>query len=336
MLTYVFTLDDLARTRFAISPMFELVGGLRILRAPERAAIHLPWIRTALPAAYALGLEPWLSLMPPRGYVPDFITPPPSTPLTTIEEELELVRSTPIRRIRAELEIVARRSGSSPAIEAMQAHPRREVRRLCELFEAFWREAVQPDWPRIHAVLEADLRYRSRRLTEGGPVRLFEDLHPEVSWAADRLEIRMPWTDTIELAGRGLLLLPAALESRYPVAVADPPWQPTLIYPARGIAGLWQPPAAQPPVALGRLLGRSRARLLLALAEPASTTALASRLGHSPSGVSEHLSALRDAGLLTSHRDRHQVIYERTPVGIALATAAAPAPANDPDPPPRA
>jgi DNA-binding transcriptional ArsR family regulator len=312
MLTYVFTLDDLARTRFAISPMFELVGGLRILRAPERAAIHLPWIRTALPSAYELGLEPWLSLMPPRGYVPDFITPPPSTPLTTIEEELELVRATPIRRVRAELEIVARRSGSSPAIEAMQAHPRREVRRLCELFEAFWREAVEPDWSRIHAVLEADLRYRSRRLTEGGPLRLFEDLHPEVSWVTDRLEIRMPWTDTIELAGRGLLLLPAALESRYPVAVADPPWQPTLIYPARGLALLWEPGATCGPAALAALIGGTRADLLTALSAPRSTTELSRLLALSPGGVSQQLAVLRRSGLVEGDRHGRSVLYLRT------------------------
>jgi DNA-binding transcriptional ArsR family regulator len=318
MLTYVFTLDDLARTRFAISPMFELVGGLRILRAPERAAIHLPWIRTALPVAYELGLEPWLSLMPPRGYVPDFITPPPSTPLTTIEEELELVRATPIRRIRAELEIVARRSGSSPAIEAMQAHPRREVRRLCELFEAFWREAVEPDWSRIHAVLEADLRYRSRRLTEGGPVRLFEDLHPEVSWVADRLEIRMPWTDTIELAGRGLLLLPAALESRYPVAVADPPWQPTLIYPARGLALLWEPGATSGPAALAALIGGTRADLLTALSAPRSTTELSRLLALSPGGVSQQLAVLRRSGLVEGDRHGRSVLYLRTPAADRL------------------
>jgi DNA-binding transcriptional ArsR family regulator len=51
-------------------------------------------------------------------------------------------------------------------------------------------------------------------------------------------------------------------------------------------------------------LGRTRAKLLVALAEPASTTTLARRLGQSPSGVSEHLSALHDAGLLTCYRIR--------------------------------
>src|SRR5215213_854516 len=121
MVTYVFTLEDLARTRFALSPMFELTNGLRALRDPGRAAIHVPWIRRALPVAYELGMEPILILKPSVGYMPDFLAPPPSTPLATFEEELELVRSTPAARIRAEVEIVGRLSGRTELIERMLA-----------------------------------------------------------------------------------------------------------------------------------------------------------------------------------------------------------------------
>jgi DNA-binding transcriptional ArsR family regulator len=322
MLTYVFTVDDLARTRFAISPMFELVGGLRNLRAPGRAAIHVPWIRTALPIAHELGLEPWLPLMPPYGYVPDFISPPPTTPLATFEEEIELVRSTPVTQIRLELEIVARRSGSSPAIERMREHPRREVRRLCELFAAFWQQAIEPHWPRIHSLLEADLRHRSRRLTEGGPVRLFDDLHPNVGWHGDRLEIEMPWTDTVELGGQGLLMLPSALEGSRPVAVADPPWQPTLIYPSRGLALLWEPGTSAGPEALAGLVGGTRADLLAALSAPRSTTELARSLGLTPGGVSQHLGVLRRNGLVEGERHGRSVLYLRTPAADRLVEAA--------------
>jgi DNA-binding transcriptional ArsR family regulator len=321
MVTFVFTIDDLARTRFAISPMFELISGLRILRDPGTYAIHLPWIRTALPIAYELGLEPWLSLLPSRGYIPDFISPPPTTPLATFAEELELVRSTPVRQIRIELEIVARRSGSSPAIEAMRAHPRREVNRLCEALDVFWRAAVEPHWARIHSLLEADLRHRSRRLTEGGPVRLFEDLHPTVSWAGDRLEVDMVWTETVELGGRGLLLLPAAMQASYPMAIADPPWQPTLIYPARGLALLWEPGSLAGPEALAGLVGRTRADLLAALSAPRSTTELARSLGLSPGGVSQHLAVLRRSGLVEGDRHGRSVLYLRTPAADRLVEA---------------
>lgn len=97
----------------------------------------------------------------------------------------------------------------------------------------------------------------------------------------------------------------------------DPPWQPTVIYPARGIGGLWTEP--EPGPALARLLGANRAAVLAALDAPSTTTALAHRLGLAPSSVSGQLSVLRDAGLLTSRRHGHQVLYERTPLGIALA-----------------
>jgi DNA-binding transcriptional ArsR family regulator len=70
---------------------------------------------------------------------------------------------------------------------------------------------------------------------------------------------------------------------------------------------------------LVRLLGRNRAEVLTALDEPATTTALAHRLGLAPSSVSAHLAVLRDAGLLTARRYGHQVLYERTPLGMALA-----------------
>ena len=117
--------------------------------------------------------------------------------------------------------------------------------------------------------------------------------------------------------------MPSAFNWPSVSVMLDPPWQPTLIYPARGVAALWHSPAAAPPVTLARLIGRTRAKLLLALAEPASTTALARRYGLSPGTVSEHLGALRDAGLVSASRARHQVLYERTPLGIALAGAQA-------------
>lgn len=52
--------------------------------------------------------------------------------------------------------------------------------------------------------------------------------------------------------------------------------------------------------------------------KPCGTTALAHRLRLAPSSVSAHLATLREAGLLLSRRYGHQVLYERTPLGIAL------------------
>jgi DNA-binding transcriptional ArsR family regulator len=97
------------------------------------------------------------------------------------------------------------------------------------------------------------------------------------------------------------------------------PWLPGVIYPARGIATLWeQAPAA--PGGLARLIGGSRATMLADLAAPRSTTELAIRLSLSPGTTSHHLAALREAGLVTSRREGRSVLYARTPLGDALAS----------------
>lgn len=102
------------------------------------------------------------------------------------------------------------------------------------------------------------------------------------------------------------------------------PYQPTISYPARGIATLWEgaPPTSD---ALIALIGRTRAHLLIALAEPVSTTKLARQLSITPGAASQHLSVLLDAGLATRSRVGRLVLYRRTQSGDALTEACAPA-----------
>src|SRR5262249_27576352 len=101
-----------------------------------------------------------------------------------------------------------------------------------------------------------------------------------------------------------------------------PPWPPALIYPARGVSALWeQPGRTGPGTALHRLLGASRAAILLALEDPASTTQLAATLGQSLGATGDHLAVLREAGLVSRARSGRSVLYRRTPVGDARAAA---------------
>jgi DNA-binding transcriptional ArsR family regulator len=66
------------------------------------------------------------------------------------------------------------------------------------------------------------------------------------------------------------------------------------------------------------LIGRTRATILMALAEPATTTSLAGRLGLTPGGVSQHLSILRASELVARTRVAGTVLYSRTTRGDAL------------------
>ena len=58
---------------------------------------------------------------------------------------------------------------------------------------------LRSHWPRIRALLAADLTHRAGRLTDGGPTRLFADLHDGVTWAGDRLEIATVYDETLPL-----------------------------------------------------------------------------------------------------------------------------------------
>ena len=163
MVRFHFSLDDLAQTRFAISPMWELITGLRALRDPARAALHLPWVAQALPIARELDLGGALALTPPEGYMPDFLTPPPSGPLASFEDELELVRSTPEAQVVADVESLYRCGHGSDRISVFLERPKPEVERMCEALAQFWKLALEPHWPRVRALLEDGRRARLTR-----------------------------------------------------------------------------------------------------------------------------------------------------------------------------
>jgi DNA-binding transcriptional ArsR family regulator len=105
--------------------------------------------------------------------------------------------------------------------------------------------------------------------------------------------------------------------------------QTVMLYPARGTATVWEGTgwdgeAREGAWAYGceeaaeALLGAPRARLLSALRSPATTTALARRLGVTPSAVSQHLAVLHRGGLVDKRRSGRAVLYQSTALGLAL------------------
>ena len=316
MVRFVFSVEDLARTRFAISPISELTHSLLAWRDPSHAALHVPWLRSLSGKLDGLALERAVLLTPGRGYTPDFLAPPPAGPLGSIADDLAALRATPLAQVRDEMRLFGSQHARAD-VSAWREDPGRELRALADLFEAYWERALAPVWARVRAFLDADIAYRARRLASGGPDALFSDLGVAVSWAPPQLDVAVPTHDaTIQLAGRGLVLMPSAFSARTFVIDREP-WRPTVIYPARGIATLWEE-AAPARDGLARLVGASRAAVLADLGAPRSTSELAERLTLSPATTSHHLTALRDAGLVTGRREGRAVLYVRTPLGDAL------------------
>jgi DNA-binding transcriptional ArsR family regulator len=320
MLRYHFGDQDLLRTRFAISPLFELTQSVTALRDPATKSIHLPWVRDTAPRIADLDLAPLQALVPAGTYQPDFISPPPTTPDPDIETEFERVRSTAPDELRRDLEFAFPEGVPAP-LRPLLENLRAALDALVDLIVEYWERSLAPHWDAIRQTLEDDIAYRARKLTAAGPVEVFDDLHRDVRWRERLLEVDRPYEEDVDLAGRGLMLVPSAFAWPDVKMLSAPPWQPALNYPARGVGSLWAP-AGQDPAALADLLGDRRAAILRALEREASTTAVARRLHASPAGVSAHLSVLRRAGLLRARRHGREVLYKRTPAGDALLRAA--------------
>jgi DNA-binding transcriptional ArsR family regulator len=269
-----------------------------------------------------LDLAPLIAIQTSDNYNPDFINPPPSSPLADLEEELAVMVATPAAQIRMEV-LRAHPDGNVPAVLLpLVEHPKRAIRALAELMRSYWEVALAEDWPRIRSLLDNDVLHRARQITDGGTQRLFADLDPAVSWREGVLRIECRESDvTLELDERGLLFVPSAFIWPKVTIVTAPPWQPTLIYPARGVGMLWSPERPASPHALARLLGRNRAAILAALDQPRSTSELARVLELTAGGVSQHLAVLRAAGLVSSRRVQRAVLYLRSPEGDALVRA---------------
>ncbi|NGN65559.1 winged helix-turn-helix transcriptional regulator [Streptomyces sp. A7024] len=331
MIEMEFDAEDVARTRFALSPLWEVVASVRVLKGADEHGMHRAWAEQVRPrlAAADADLTPLFDLVPvppnPRwtGTLPGFLCPSPSTPLPSLAVELATIRTTPPEQLRTSADVPPQR------LAALHADSAGELSRLADVIETYWELALAPYWPRILTLLESDIRYRADRLVEGGARHLLADLDPQVTWADGdggsatlHLEHRAV-SVARRLGGRGLLLVPSAFVWPRVFTVVTEPWQPTLRYPPRGVGTLWADrPPATPSAALAGVIGRSRAAILTELTAPASTTELARRTGLTAGGVSQHLTALRTAGLVGGHRAGRQVLYARTQAGETLVQAA--------------
>jgi DNA-binding transcriptional ArsR family regulator len=322
VIRYVFGPEDLGRVRFAIAPLFELAASVEVLRNPDAHGIHAPWARAARRRIAGLDIGLLDALVVGVGYRPDFLTPPPDTPRAGLEDGLARVRETAPDQVRKELGWTYPAGHMPAAVQALVGDPAAGLERLTAQMSAYWERALAPWWERIVAALEADVAQHARGLAAAGPLAAFADLHPRVRWRAGAVEVEHSYDAEVELAGRGLLLVPAAFVWPGLWAMLDPPWQPAIVYSPRGLGTLWQPPRRRDPGALGGLLGTRRARILSELAAPASTSELAERLRASAAGVSEHLAVLRRAGLVAATREGRAVLYVRTEAGDAVVRAA--------------
>jgi hypothetical protein len=326
MISFLLDGEDLADTWFAISPLTEVMGSLRVLREPGLQPLHAPWRSSVLRRLDPADARLLAALVGPTLALPDFLTPRPTAFAPTIEEELAAVRAAPVEIVRRDLfaaHAPAPLPGALRRVDAPGARPVLELLdELCELLLRYWELAFRSSWPRMRLVLEGDVTHRARQLATGGARLLFADLHPNLRWRNGELRIdRMISRHHVDGAGRGLRLVPSlfAHKPAPPVSAEEPPM---LSYPGRGAATLWEREPGPDVSALASLLGAPRTTVLRLLAEPLPTVEIARRLRVTPSAVSQHLRVLHTTGLLTRSRDGRHVLYRRSELGDRLADGA--------------
>lgn len=317
MVTIHLSNEDLVQTHFAFSPLWEVMTSYRVLGTPSQHALYLPWIKEARAALRGLDLSGLDMLIPPKGYVPDFLTPTPAYPCPSFADEIERIRATPPELVRKHARAVYHPQQAPEALRPYLETPAQALEALVTLLEAYWRRVLAHHWPRIQAVLEGDVLYRARQLALYGPSALFSNLHPLVCYDNDTLYIDKHFDSEVDPGGAGIVLVPVLFSWPTLYVVLEKSWRPTIGYSPRG-AGLWMDVQEPPNKALALTLGAGRAAVLQTLHVPRNTGELAASLHLTAGAVSQHLGRLRKAGLVEPMRQGRRVYYHLTARGEEL------------------
>lgn len=319
-----FTLADVAGVRLAVSPVNETVMSMWAVASPVHHPVHLPWIdraRVTLRRPEVAGrVRPLVELARPRCWLPDFLTPAPR-PNVEMAEQLDQIAATPPDVVVQDLLATTPRRPLGAFGRALLTDPRGLLPQLVDAVRVWHEEAIAPDWPRMRALLDADVAYRAAQLAEGGAGGLFEQLHPSLRWLGDRVVSDDPFERDFDLRGRGLALNPAVFSNRRVLWNLLEDSLPVGAYPVRAVGTLWEATAPSPGDPLARVIGPGRAALLHLLDTATTTTGLARLTGMSAGNVSQHLAALHAAGLVHRSREGRHVLYRNTDAARVLLRA---------------
>ena len=313
-----FSTADLTRLTFATrpDPLWELLLSLHALQTRATDPRLDRW-RAGVTIDHAT--RSLFRLAPPHGYSPDFLTPAEAS--ASLEAGLDAVRRTPARRIATELARLTNRAAPPRWGARLACGDRHELDDLKRGLAEYHRRALHPHWSRVEKVVDDELAARTRVLAAEGTDVLLNSLHPALTWRDQVLELDGDHVSgELDLAGRGLRLVPAYFCRQAPTLLADPGLPPVLVYPAeaRPAAAAAPPAEDADPAPLADLLGATRATALRVLGEGCTTTELGQRVGITTSAASYHASILRSSGLVTSERSGTAVVHRLTVLGADL------------------
>ncbi|MFF5292993.1 ArsR/SmtB family transcription factor [Paractinoplanes globisporus] len=323
-------------------PMWETVFSVFRLMRPGQTPIFGPWREQVVRNSRRSDLDILLPLV--RGaYYPDFLTPAEGR--LGLPYAIEALLSTPATRLRQDMTELARLGEPTPWWMRRLAEGDRPVlERVAGAMRSHYEVAVAPYWSEAQAHVEADRARRARALLDQGAEGLLESFRPMMQWSSPVLEVDTPFEQTIELGGRGLILVPSYFSWGAPDVLRDPLLPPVLVYPVeRDPAAFWAAGPAANGGSVAALIGQTRTSVLESIGDGSTTSELARRVGVSAASVSQHTAVLREARLIHTSRAGKAVLHTITPLGAALlgdrpvpapSAAQAPSPAAAPVPAP--
>jgi biotin operon repressor len=310
--------------RFAFSPLLETTLSYHRLQYPRQDAVYAQWLDETRQALHGMEFAFMDALILPRYYMADFLTPTPTAPRTDFEAELQSVLATPPDVVRESVRQAIEFDGTSEIREYFLAYPSEALYCLVEEMRAYWQRTLSLYWSRLLPVLENDVLYRARVLAIEGTESVLHSLDKRVLYAPGVLTLDKHYKgsgacdDYVAQTTNNLLyLIPSAFSFNSLSWQITEPWHPALYYGTRG-TGLWH--SAPPPnnAALEITLGEARARIFMALSDPTSTSELARKLHLTDGAVSQHLTLLRQAGLIESQRSGYRVYHRLSQRGTQL------------------
>jgi DNA-binding transcriptional ArsR family regulator len=305
------TTEDLTRLRFAVSPLWEAVASIDGLRRPAWQPGQR-WQQRLAQARAEATVPLCEALLSRSGRLPSFLLPAPGAGEQGFEDELARLAGTTAAAVARD---TGRLLEGGPT-RVFSEQPKRALAALCDELDAYWASVLRPAWPRLREIAEADVMHGARTLALAGPEALLRGLHPRIRFNDGALVVDGASANGAGRACASLVLVPLALAAADVALAAGTRQRPAVGYAARGAAGLRDPPTTGD--ALGRMLGRQRACILVRLDVPRTGAGLSDELHVSRSAISQHVAALRGLGLLERQRVGRYVFLRRSERGAAL------------------
>jgi DNA-binding transcriptional ArsR family regulator len=248
-------------------------------------AVRIQASPLASATAAATGLVGWPASWPPRwrGHIERAADGLDLDPLRAA-----LPRDRPLA-----VELLGTGDGVQQELAAIGGRERAALARL-------WERAVAPLWPAVEPLLERELLRLGALLVTDGPAAVLP----------------------VPFDGRGVRIAPVLCAPDHQL-LAESETEVVVAPALTDAAHLWADAAPGPADALARLLGHTRARVLLATVAPGTTLDVAEQLAISPALASHHLIELRRQGLVDGARFGRRVFYRLTARGRRLRDACA-------------